>query len=124
MLPPEARRGLAPPDFRRILDGIRSGSPWVRRVSPAVPVNNLVEGPAAGPGQWLQRPVGRVAQANQEDGPVAIREPEHLLRLLLVDDCRVAGTDAKVSRRQHHVRGRLAEVIHQPVALPLILWLL
>src|SRR5690348_10500622 len=90
------------------------------RVLPALPMHDLLEGTPVGPGKRPQRPVSWVTQADQENGPVTVREPQHTPRLLLIDDSRVARADAKVRRGQHHVRGRLAEVIHQPVALPLI----
>jgi len=35
----------------------------------------------------------------------------------------MAGADTEIGGRQHHVRGRLADVIHQPVAVHLVLWL-
>jgi DNA-binding SARP family transcriptional activator len=126
-----ARRADDGPDHRSTR-GLSAAWQGGRRVSPrpagrptpalpVIPVHDVVEGAAVGPDERPQRPVGRVAQADQVDGEVAAGEPQHPLRLLLVGNRRVAGADAEVGRGQHHVRGGLAEVIQHEAALPLVL---
>ena len=63
-----------------------------------IPVHDLVEGSAVGPGKRPQRPAGRVAQTDHEHGEMATGKPQHPLRLLLVSDRRVARADAEVGR--------------------------
>jgi len=48
-------------------------SGWRALALPAVPVDDLVEGPTVGPGERPERPVGRVAQADQVDGEIRSR---------------------------------------------------
>ena len=59
---------------------------WKTPLLPAVPVHNLVERSPVGPDQRTQRPVGGIAQTDQEEAQVAVRKAEHALRLRLIGD--------------------------------------
>src|SRR5690242_152528 len=78
---------------------------------PAAVVDDLAEGTAVRLGQGGQRPVGRVAQADQEGDVVAGRDAEDRAGPVLVADRGVAGAHAEVGRREHHGVGGLAQVV-------------
>ena len=76
----------------------------------AVP-DDLGDGPAVRPGYGLERPVGRIAQADEVGDIVIGRHAEDPACLFLVADPGVATADAEVGGG-HHDRVRcLAEVV-------------
>jgi len=96
------------------------GTNCARAGLPVVPVRDLIERSTVRSAERAEWPANRVAQADHVHRRVAVKELQDPLRLLLVGDGRMARADAQVSGGQHHERGRLPEVIQQPVVVPLV----
>src|SRR5436189_3185821 len=65
-------------------------------VSPASPVDDVVERSTVGVLDRLQRTIGGVAQRHQVHAEVTLGEAEHTLGLLLIQARRVPGANAEV----------------------------
>ena len=74
-------------------------SAGVSKRSPAVAVDDIVEGSAAGSPDRGGRPVGRVAERDQVGDEVVGRVPQDVAGEVLVGDGGVAGSDAEVGCR-------------------------
>jgi hypothetical protein len=84
---------------------------WSAVVSlPPAAVHDLLEWPPIRPLDRGQRPVGRVAQRDQERAGLVLRKAEQPPRELLIADGRVAAPDAQAGGREHDAHRRLAEV--------------
>jgi uncharacterized domain 1 len=82
----------------------------VRGVLPAAAVYDLAERPPVRLADRRQRPVGRVAERDEQRPAAVLGEAEQLAGQRQVGDARVAAADAQVGRCQQHRHRRLAQV--------------
>ena len=81
---------------------------------PAAAVHDLAERPPVGLADRRQRPVGRVAERDEQRPFAVLGEAEQLAGQRQVGDARVAAADAQVGRCQQHRHRRLTQVELSP----------
>src|SRR5437773_3895583 len=86
---------------------------WLTAVLPAAAVHDLVERSPVEPLERPERPVGRVAERDEECEEVLLWETEDLPSEPLILHGRVARADPEVGRGQHHQHRRVTEVVLQ-----------
>src|SRR5438093_3503755 len=92
------------------LDGGSERPYLVRRRAaplPAIPVDDLVEGPSVGPADRSDRSVGRVAERDEQGAVPVLGVAQQPPGQVLVGNGRVAASDPQVGRGEHDAHRRL-----------------
>lgn len=79
--------------------------------SPTLPMHDVVEGPAIWLGDGRERADRRPTESDQVGAPMPLGEAQQRPGEILIRHAAVAGGDTQIGGCDHHVRGRLAEVV-------------